>query len=195
MTTDTRNTNDTVTRTPLHRRQIDVQGYLRSDGLWEVEAVMQDTKNYDFNLRDRGLLPIGEYLHDMTLTLVVDDRLVIQDVRASMRATPYRDCSGAEPRYEQLIGMKIRGGWMNEVKEKLGKQHSCTHLTELLPVLATGAFQTIQGYRLQNDREYASSGRNRRHMQNTCYGYREGGRAWNSLWAEEQGAKEQGAEE
>ncbi len=171
-----------VTREPLHRRNIDVQGYLRSDGLWEVEAVMRDTKHYDFTLRDRGLLPVGEYLHDMTMALAVDDRLVIREVRADMRATPYRDCGGAEPRYDLLVGMKIRGGWMNEVKEKLGRSTSCTHLTELLPVLATAAFQTIQGYRLEHDRAHAASPKNRKHMQNTCFGYREGGRADQLLW-------------
>ena len=171
-----------VTREPLHRRNIDVQGYRRSDGLWEVEAVMQDTKHYDLNLTDRGLLPVGEHLHDMTMALVVDDRLVIREVRADMRSTPYKDCSGAEVNYGALVGVKIRGGWMNDVKEKLGRPASCTHLTELLPVLATAAFQTIQGYRLEYDREYAGSPKNRKHMQDTCFGYRQGGRADNLLW-------------
>ncbi|MDP2507136.1 DUF2889 domain-containing protein [Oceanobacter sp. 3_MG-2023] len=174
-----------VTRTPLHRRQIDVQGYLRSDGLWEVEATMMDTKHYAFHLRDKGELPVGSPLHDMTMTLAVDDRLVIREVRADMRSTPYRDCSGAGPRYDLLVGIKIRSGWINDVKEALGRSYACTHLTELLPVLATAAFQTIQGYRLQHEPGYASSPVNRKHMTNTCYGYREGGRADTILWQTE----------
>ncbi|MFK4751636.1 MULTISPECIES: DUF2889 domain-containing protein [Oceanospirillaceae] len=171
-----------VTRTPLHRRQIDVQGYLRSDGLWEVEGTLLDTKGYEANLPDRGCLIIGDALHDMTLTLVVDDRLVIREVRAAMRATPYQDCHGAAPRYDLLVGMKIRSGWINDVKETLGRQHACTHLTELLPVLATAAFQTLQGYRLEFQTGFADSPANRKRMDNTCYGYRDGGRADTLVW-------------
>lgn len=82
-------------RRPLHRRNIDVQGYLRDDGLWEVEGVLQDTKGYDISSKDRGTIPTGDFLHHLSLVFDSDFRIV--DVRCSMMDTPYKDCPGAEP--------------------------------------------------------------------------------------------------
>lgn len=171
-------------RTPLHRRNIDVQGYLRNDGLWEVEAILVDTKAYDIDLIDKGHIPIGGPLHHMTLTLTVDDSLTIVDARAGMHATPYQDCPSASKQYEVLIGLQIKSGWMDEAKKAIGRATGCTHLTELLPVLATAAIQTIRGYHLTFSEGYSSGDKERKAMMGTCFGFRDGGRAHHLLWPE-----------
>ena len=38
-------------REPLHRRQIDITGYIRDDGLWDIEGHLLDTKAYDTDSR------------------------------------------------------------------------------------------------------------------------------------------------
>ncbi len=171
-------------RTPLHHRKIDVQGYLRDDGLWEIEGILADTKGYDIHLFDRGQIPVGGYLHYMTLTLIVDEGLVIKDVRARMDWTPHQDCPGAEPQYRALIGLRIKSGWMDEAKRAIGRATGCTHLTELLPVLATAAIQTIRGYRLRESKGYDRSESERGRMLNSCQGFSEGSRAQQHLWPE-----------
>ncbi|GGC06499.1 hypothetical protein GCM10011352_35890 [Marinobacterium zhoushanense] len=180
--------NDAVTpvkRTPLHKRSIEVQGYLRDDGLWEVEGALVDTKGYDIDLPDRGRIPVGGYLHNMTLTLTVDDRLKIVDARAAIADSPYQDCPMAAQQYAALIGLTIRSGWMEEAKKAIGRVTGCTHLTELLPVLATAAIQTIRGYHLQNTEGFNRSDKEKTMVQNTCFGFRDGGRAQRLLWPEE----------
>lgn len=174
----------TVKRTPLHTRNINIQGYQRDDGLWEVEGVLEDTKGYPFTLEDRGRIQIGDFLHRMTLTLVFDDAFTIQDVRAEMHNTPYSDCSGAEPKYKELIGLQIKKGWINDAKEVLGRTTSCTHLTEMLPPLATAALQTVRGYKLNFEPDYATGSEERKTVRNTCFGFRDGGRAQQRLWPE-----------
>jgi len=171
-------------RTPLHRRNIDVQGYLRDDGLWEVEGILQDTKGYDITLLDRGNVPRGGFLHHLTLTLVFDTSLTIIDTRTSMIDTPYRDCPGAELQYKALVGLQIKKGWIDEVRKAIGRTTGCTHLTEMLPVLATAAMQTLRGQRLQNDPEYMAGSEERRGMLGSCHGFRIGGRAQIALWPE-----------
>ncbi len=54
-----------------HRRQIDVQVYARGDGLWEVDALLTDTKTRDTAMID-GPRPAGTPIHEMLLRLVVD---------------------------------------------------------------------------------------------------------------------------
>lgn len=172
----------TVKRTPLHTRNINIQGYKREDGLWEVEGALEDTKGYPFSLEDRGLIEIGDFLHRMTLTLVFDDSFTIRDVHAQMHNTPYLDCSGAAPQYRELIGLRIQKGWINDAKTALGRTTSCTHLTEMLPPLATAALQTVRGYKLNYDPDYATGSEERKTVRNTCYGFRDGGRAQQRLW-------------
>ncbi|MBV1790225.1 DUF2889 domain-containing protein [Marinobacterium sp. D7] len=189
--------NDVVTpvkRTPLHKRSIDVQGYRRDDGLWEVEGVLADTKGYAIDLPDRGRIPTGGFLHHMTLTLTVDDQLCIVDARAVMADTPYQDCPMAARQYAALIGLKIRSGWMEEAKRAIGRVTGCTHLTELLPVLATAAIQTIRGYHLQNTPGFNRSDEEKAMVMGTCFGFREGGRAQRLLWPESEPFESAGAE-
>ena len=40
----------TVAREPLHRRTIEIHGYKREDGLYDIEGHLVDTKPYDFKL-------------------------------------------------------------------------------------------------------------------------------------------------
>ena len=175
-----------ITREPMHRRLIDLQGYLRSDGLWEVEAELQDTKTYEIDLMERGRVPVGGFLHHMRFVLVVNESLEIIDTRAEMLATPYPDCNGAQRQYKELIGLRIRSGWLEEAKQVIGKQTGCTHLTELLPAMATAVIQTIRGYQIQQDREKKMARKGKEIMLNSCYGFRQGGRAQIALWPDEE---------
>ena len=139
-----------VDREPLHRRAIDIQGYKRADGLYDIEGHLVDTKPYDFKLA-AGLRPAGEPVHDMWLRITVDKQLNIVDAAASMAAMPYvGDCNKIEPAYRKLIGLAIRPGYHQRLMELLGGVRGCTHITELAGALATAAFQTMAGQRIQD---------------------------------------------
>ena len=45
-----------IKRKLLHNRNISLKGYIRSDELFEIEAELLDTKNYDFQNHDRGII-------------------------------------------------------------------------------------------------------------------------------------------
>ncbi|HET6264270.1 MAG TPA: DUF2889 domain-containing protein [Usitatibacter sp.] len=140
----------TVPREPLHRRSIEIQGYKREDGLYDVEGHLVDTKPYDFKLA-AGLRPAGEPIHDMWLRITVDRNLNIVDAAAAMDGMPYVDyCGTIVPAYRQLVGLAIRPGYHQRVKELLGGVRGCSHITELAGALATAAFQTMAGQRLQD---------------------------------------------
>lgn len=140
----------TVAREPLHRRQIEIQGYKRADGLYDIEGHLVDTKPYDFKLA-AGVRRAGEPVHGMWLRITVDRNLVIVDAAAAMDAMPYVDhCNQIVPAYRLLIGLAIRPGYQKRVMELLGGVRGCTHITELAASLATAAFQTMAGQRIQD---------------------------------------------
>jgi hypothetical protein len=139
-----------VAREPLHRRAIEIHGYKRADGLYDIEGHLVDTKPYDFRLA-AGVRAAGEPVHDMWLRITVDRQLHIVDAAASMDAVPYAgDCNAIEPAYRRLVGLAIRPGFQQRLKELLGGVRGCTHITELAGMLATAAFQTMAGQGAQD---------------------------------------------
>jgi hypothetical protein len=140
----------TVAREPLHHRAIEIRGYKRADGLYDVEGHLVDTKPKDFKLA-AGIRPAGEPVHDMWLRITVDKALHIVDAAAATDAMPYvNECDKIVPAYKALIGLAIRPGYHQRIKELLGGVRGCTHITELAGSLATAAFQTMAGQRTQD---------------------------------------------
>lgn len=134
----------TTARRLAHTRQIVCSGYIRDDGLYDIEARMRDTKAYDSSLLFKEL-PAGESLHDMRVMITVDAHLVIRSAQAHMEAAPTPYCAQINETYAKLVGIRISGGFMKEVKARVGGASGCTHLTELLGPIATTAFQTLMG--------------------------------------------------
>ena len=140
----------TVAREPLHRRAIEIHGYKREDGLYDIEGHLVDTKPHDFKLA-AGVRKAGDPVHGMWLRITVDRDLHIVDAAAAMDAMPYVDhCNEIVPAYKLLIGLAIRPGYHQRLKELLGGVRGCTHITELAASLATAAFQTMAGQRMQD---------------------------------------------
>ena len=137
------------TRQSLHLRDITVRGYKREDGLFDIEGHLHDTKDIDFKVAS-GQRKAGESLHSMWLRITIDRTLTIVDAEAATDAMPYVGyCDQITPDYKKLIGVVIGPGFSNRVKELLGGTNGCTHITDLIGVVATTAFQTIAGQGMQ----------------------------------------------
>src|SRR5512140_78783 len=141
---------EAAAREPLHRREIEIQGYKRADGLFDIEGRLVDTKPYDFKLA-AGIRHAGEPVHEMWLRITIDRTLTIVDAEAAMDAMPYTGhCDAIVPHYRKLVGLAIRPGYQKKLKELFGDVRGCTHITELCGALATAAFQTLAGQRVQD---------------------------------------------
>jgi hypothetical protein len=132
-------------REPLHRRRIEIVGYKREDGLFDIEGHLVDAKDVEFRVGGRILEP-RQPVHGMWLRITVDRELRIVDAEASTEDMPYPGrCERITPDYAKLVGLSIGPGYLRHVKERLGGLHGCTHITELAGALATAAFQTFAG--------------------------------------------------
>lgn len=137
----------------LHIRSIDLRGYQRDDGLFDIEAHLEDTKSYGFDNHDRGRIEAGEALHGMWVRLTVDENLHIHSCEAVSDFTPYSMCPEAAPNFASLAGLTIGPGFNKAVHERVGGVKGCTHLRELLAQMATVAFQTIGPVKWRRARE------------------------------------------
>lgn len=150
---------DSPRRTELHLRRIEMRGYRRDDGLYEIDGRVTDTKARDLRTPGDALIKAGTPIHDMWLRLVVDDTLLVLDVVAVSDATPFDVCREAVAPMRAIVGERIKGGWTNMVKARLGGAVGCTHLMELLIPLATAAYQTIAEVRLARPDALDATGR------------------------------------
>ncbi|MDF0544290.1 DUF2889 domain-containing protein [Sphingobium sp. H39-3-25] len=151
---------DIAEREELHTRTIEMRGFRRADGLFEVEGRVIDTKPFDYRPRSGEYeVPKGQRIHDITLTLVLDERLEVKDVRTHMRSTPYDICPAAGLAMRALIGLRIGPGWNSEARKRLLPAERCTHLAELLGPMATTALQALSVIRRDQPEPVNSAGR------------------------------------
>lgn len=131
-----------VARRSVHLRRITCEGFERDDGLYDIVGTLIDTKPYAMELREKSL-GAEEPIHHMTVCLTIDHDRLIHDVVAHTLEGPHAVCGAITERYRLLIGQRIQPGFTKTVKRLLRGEHGCTHMSEMLPPIATTAFQML----------------------------------------------------
>ncbi len=129
-----------VARTEFHTRRLEIKGYKRDDGLWDIEGHLTDVK--PFAHEDRGA---DEPIHSMWVRLTIDGDFVVRKAEAFTEVGPYEVCPATNAGFAALEGLRIGPGWNRRTKERVGGAGGCTHLTEMLGQMATAAMQTMWG--------------------------------------------------
>lgn len=132
-----------VPRQLAHRRTFCFEVYEREDGLWDIDAQMQDHKNRAIEL-DCAQRPVGEALHDMVLRLTFDNQMTIVAAKTTTISAPYMaQCPTINDTYAQLVGLNVTQNFRAAIKSLFANVAGCTHISELLNTLPTVAFQGI----------------------------------------------------
>ena len=138
-----------VPRQLMHTRNVRTRGFLRDDGLWDLEGELLDEKTYTYADRDRGPLPAGSPMHHMRARLTVDHELTVHDAEIDMAAIPFPLCAGAADPAKALVGKSLGRGFRRAMEEAMGGTGGCTHVRYLILALANTAYQSISAYREQ----------------------------------------------
>jgi hypothetical protein len=114
-------------------RKINCKGYLRTDGLWDVEAHLIDTRPVSVSHPKYGVSkPAGYPLHEMKIRITVDNDLVIHDAEAVTIHAPFEPCRVPPEIFPKLKGLSFRKNFKKDLVEIMGGIKGCTHLSELL---------------------------------------------------------------
>jgi hypothetical protein len=132
-----------VERQARHIRQVHYRSFERSDGLWDVEGELIDTKAVDLPRLDGGMFRAGEPIHHMHIRVTIDTDLVVHAIDAVMDAFPLQPCPGALAAMHRLVGCSMARGWRKAIDTHLHGVAGCTHMRELLLNMGTAAFQSI----------------------------------------------------
>ena len=135
----------TSRRALKHRRAIEIEAFVRDDGLWDLDAHISDVKTRDAKLAS-GTRLAGVPLHDMLLRITIDTRFNIVAAEAASEMVPYPGyCDTIAPSYSKLIGLNLAKGFRKALQSKLGDVLGCTHISELALLLPTVAIQAFAG--------------------------------------------------
>ncbi|MCF7981051.1 MAG: DUF2889 domain-containing protein [Pseudomonadales bacterium] len=173
---------DSVEREHIHTRTIVCQGFRRRDGLWDIEANLQDIRTYGVDNEYRHRIEAGEPVHSMYLRVTLDIEFVIHDVVAVSDYVPAAACTSVPDGMKKLIGMRIESGWMKKVQERVGGVRGCTHLIELLRPIATTAYQTM--YREVEEHNMNKSEKVKPRVINSCVTWASNGEKVKKRWPE-----------
>ena len=131
-----------VGRRPVHTRRVVCEGFARDDGLFDIEGTLTDTKPFVLALPER-VVDVGRPIHQMKVRLAIDRDFVIHEAEARTLHAPYAVCGDITDSYRQLVGLRIQPGFTQAVKRRFRGVLGCSHMTELLPPMATTAFQIL----------------------------------------------------
>ncbi len=172
-----------VTRRELHLRRIEMRGFARSDGLYEVEGRVVDTKTRDFTPPSNGrFVAAGQPIHDMGVRMVFDEDFTVHALETFTDASPYSICGGGGSALQSMVGLRMVSGWSAEVRKRLGGPRACTHLMELLMPMATAAFQALAEVRLGRPPKLDARGRPLKI--DSCYAYGASREVVQRMWPE-----------
>jgi hypothetical protein len=133
----------TAERTRMHARSVQLDGYKRVDGHWDIEARLIDIKDHDYLLSSKTIAH-GEAVHDMWVRVTIDGKMNVVEAVACTDAAPYDEmCFSIHPDYSKLVGLNLFHGFRKAVKELFGATRGCSHISELVMFLPTAALQTF----------------------------------------------------
>ena len=160
-------------REEVHNRRIAVNGFVRKDGLYDIEAELTDHKTYPFPSDFRGDVTPDQPVHHMKVRITITKNLIITAAEAVTIAGPYEICPTANNIFDGLVGLQIGPGWRRKVSAAIGGRHGCTHITELMGPVATIAYQTRFGEAARQNRglDGTQAQSDNDALANSCVGY------------------------
>jgi len=127
----------------MHTRTIEMSGYARDDGLFDIEGRIADVRATKYITEAGRVVNPGEPLHDMRIRMIIDTDMNVRNIEAVTDASPYPHCPEAASFLHRLEGANLMHGWRDTIRDKLPRHDSCTHIKELLQTMASSAFQSL----------------------------------------------------
>ena len=104
-----------VSREEVHNRRVTCNGFVREDGLFDIEAELTDNKTYAFPTEFRGEITPDDFVHHMKVRVTITRDLEVVAAEAVTIAGPYAICPTANDVFESLVGLTIGPGWRRRV--------------------------------------------------------------------------------
>ncbi len=166
----------------IHTRNISLATYPAKDNSVIVEGILKDDRKVGIYIATGEKKPPG-IIHQMIIRMLVGPPgITIQEVEVEMIDVPREQCHETRESISRLKGLQVRSGFTAIVKDLMGGNNGCAHMTALVTSMA---HEVVQGYYtyFANMNEYKSEdakteaykkGLNS-FLEDTCHVWRKGG--------------------
>jgi hypothetical protein len=161
----------------LHTRNIEVSAYDYDGQRIIVEGCLKDERFQKSHVITGETFPPG-VIHHMCIRLLINcSNLMIEDVDVDLISVPRELCREAIECLAPVKGLTITKGFTSKVKKIAGDNKGCTHLVELLLVMAPAVIQGFAAYQSQKPSDFDSDHAKMvlKYLVNTCHAWREDG--------------------
>ena len=128
-----------IDKESIHKRLLDLKTYSVDEDHIIVEGHLKDNRvqtTYDFY----GKIQKPGIIHNMIIRILVGGMpLSILDAEAEMATVPNELCSSTLDSIKEIIGLKIKGGFGENVHRRIGGVKGCVHLTHLIVTMGQEA--------------------------------------------------------
>lgn len=130
-------------RQSAHERIVEYRTYPLAEGKILVEGSLKDRRMMDGYNWCGDPQPPGTIHHICVRLLMGDWPLAVLDAEGEFITTPYEHCHSLEEVVSRLVGITIKSGYSDEVIQRIGGIHGCSHLTHLIIGMGPAA---LHGY-------------------------------------------------
>lgn len=160
----------------IHGRQIEITTYEYEKDAVVVEGKLIDTRFRQTYYLNGELRPPGT-VHGLVIRMKVKGAdLRIEEIDVDMDTIPRQECREVLNSLQPIVGMRIRAGFTEKVKEKVGGPKGCTHLVALLlamaPAAVQGAWSAVAQHPIDPSKYSATA---LKFLENTCWVWRSEG--------------------
>jgi hypothetical protein len=172
----------------LTGRTITCNGYLRDDGLVEIEGRLVDVRGYPTPFNGwRDTVPTGQPVHEMWVRIAFDDTLTIRFAECATDSAPYPTCREITPNVGRLVGLTIVGGFKKQARARIGGTEGCTHVLALIDAMSSVAVHALAGSRRSQGRDtmlgtYGTRDPTRHPLVDSCHSYAADSEIVQKLW-------------
>lgn len=160
-------------RKAAHRRTFHLEAFERTDGLLDLEVLLEDSKSEEFTTKATHF-PCGVPVHLMALRLAVNQSMDVISAESNMQRMPFPDvCPEAQDRVQWLVGANLLKGFRQEVAKRITASERCSHLSEIATLMPTLAIQAM--FRQQVEVEKKNAETSRPLKIGGCHAWREDG--------------------
>lgn len=161
----------------LHTRNVTVTTYHYDEQRIVVKGTLKDDRFQEYYSVAGDMVPSG-VIHHMSICLLVNcSNLMIEDIDVDLIAAPQEMCLETIGCLDPIKGLTITRGFTAKVKKLAGGERGCTHLLELLLVMAPATYQGVISYRAQKPSSFDPD-RARKMLESlihTCHAWSEDG--------------------
>jgi hypothetical protein len=135
---------------PFHSRSIEMTSHALDDGTILVEGWLREDRFASVYALTGEKIEPGPVHHMVIWLKLGGTPPTILDAEAEMVHVPLEFCRSTLERIQDVIGLEIRAGFKKKVREMMGGEQGCVHLTHLLTVMSQAAFQGHVAHKRRN---------------------------------------------